>query len=110
MVALIGGVALPLIVNISTDDAETWIRAVAVGLSLLVGVAVATESFLRPGEKWLRYRPTAELLRSEWWVFVSRAGDYAGFATLESAHSRFVERVEAISTKTSPDSSRSWRR
>lgn len=96
MVALIGGVALPLIVNVSTGDTETWIRAVAVGVSLAVGIAVATESFLRPGEKWLRYRQTSELLRSEWWLFVSRAGDYAVFDTLESAHKRFVERVEAI--------------
>ncbi|MDJ0770577.1 MAG: DUF4231 domain-containing protein [Ilumatobacter sp.] len=96
MVALIGGVALPLIVNLSTDDAETWIQAVAVGVSLVVGVAVATESFLRPGEKWLQYRQTAELLRSEWWMFVSRSGDYAGFDTLGSAHPRFVERVEWI--------------
>ncbi|MGA9279146.1 DUF4231 domain-containing protein [Ilumatobacter sp.] len=32
----------------------------------VVGVAVALEGFLRPGDRWLQYRQTAELLRTEW--------------------------------------------
>lgn len=96
MVALIGGVMLPLAVNAAASDASTLLRIAAVLVSVLVAVAVATESFLRPGERWIQFRQTAELLRSEWWLFVSLAGDYAGYTTVADAHKRFVERVESI--------------
>lgn len=95
-VALVGGVALPVVVNVSTGDAPAWVRAAAVAVSLVVGIAVGLESFLRPGERWLQFRQTAELLRSEWWLFSSLAGDYATYETILAAHPRFVERVESI--------------
>ena len=95
-VALVGGVVSPVVVNISTREASVWVRAAAVAVSLVVGIAVAVEGFLRPGERWLQFRQTAELLRSEWWLYSSLAGDYATYDTISAAHPRFVERVESI--------------
>ena len=87
---------LPVFVNSASTDSSDWLRIAAVTISVVVGVLVSIESFLRPGERWVQFRQTAELLRSEWWMYVSLAGEYAAFGTLAEGHTRFVERVESI--------------
>lgn len=96
IVALVGGVISPVLINAAVGEDAGWLEIAAVVVSVVVGIAVALEGFLRPGERWLQYRQTAELLRTEWWMYVSLAGDYVDFPTLTDAHERFVDRVEQI--------------
>lgn len=94
-VTLVGSVVVPVLVNTATGGRPVW-RVIATVASVIVGIVAALEGFQRPGERWLHYRQTAERLRSEWWLFVSSAGEYAAFGSLDAAHVRFVERVEQL--------------
>jgi hypothetical protein len=94
---LAGGVALPVLVNVAATRSEGWIEAAAVVLSLVVGFAAGLEAFRRPGERWLRYRQTAEQLRAEWWLYVNLAGEpYDDHDTVAAAYPQFVLRVQAL--------------
>lgn len=44
---------------------------------------------------WIKYRTTCEALRHEKFLYVGRAGPYAGLAE-DEAHKELVERVEAL--------------
>lgn len=95
--ALAGGLLLPVLINETASNSADWIRYVSIAVSLIVGMAVGLESFLRPGEKWLQYRQTAERLRSEWWMYANLAGPiYVEFTSHEVAFRPLVERVESI--------------
>lgn len=95
--ALAGGLLLPVLINETATSSADWIRYVSIAVSLIVGMAVGLESFLRPGEKWLQYRQTAERLRSEWWMYANLAGPiYVEFTSHDVAFRPLVERVESI--------------
>ena len=96
IVALVGGVISPVLINAAINGDIAWLEVSAVVVSVIVGIAVALEGFLRPGDRWLQYRQTAELLRTEWWLYVSLAGEYVGFATITDGHQHFVDRIETI--------------
>lgn len=97
VVLLAGGVALPVVVNLAATRSDGWIEVAAVVLSLVVGFVAGLDAFRRPGERWLRYRQTAEQLRAEWWRYVNLVGDeYTKFATVSDAFRTFVVRVQAI--------------
>jgi hypothetical protein len=97
LVLLAGGVLLPVLVNLSATSSEPLIEATAVIVSLVVGFVAGLEAFRRPGERWLQYRQTAELLRAEWWLYVNLAGEtYGSFGTRSEALERFVLRVQAL--------------
>jgi hypothetical protein len=96
-VAIAGGVLLPVLVNLATTRSGEVFDTVAIVVSVLVGLAAGLESFLRPDERWLRYRQTAEQMRAEWWLFVNLAGpDYGRYDSTGAAFTHFVERTETI--------------
>ena len=96
--ALTGGLVLPLLVNETATNSAGWVRIASISVSLIVGLAAGLETFLRPGDKWLQYRQTAERLRSEWWLYANRAGPFYGEVsmTTDAAFRTLVERVESI--------------
>jgi len=96
IVSLVGGVISPVLINAAVTNDDGWLQLAAVLVSVVVGIAVALEGFLRPGDRWLQYRQSAELLRGEWWLYVSLAGEYSAYPTVAAAHHHFVERVEKI--------------
>jgi hypothetical protein len=96
IVSLVGGVISPVLINAAVTNDDGWLQLTAVLVSVIVGITVALEGFLRPGDKWLQYRQSAELLRGEWWLYVSLAGEYSAYASVAAAHQHFVERVEKI--------------
>lgn len=96
IVALVGGVISPVLINAAVGGDARWMEVAAVLVSVMVGIAVALEGFLRPGDRWLQYRQSAELLRAEWWLYVSLAGEFSRFASVADAHQHFVDRVERI--------------
>lgn len=96
-VAIIGGVLLPVLVNLATTRSDDVFDTVAIVVSIAVGLAAGLESFLRPDERWLRYRQTAEQMRAEWWLFVNLAGpDYGRYDSTGAAFTHFVERTETM--------------
>lgn len=95
--ALAGGLLLPVLVNETATSSEDWVRIASIAVSLVVGMAAGLETFLRPGDKWLQYRQSAERLRSEWWMYVNLAGPfYADSPSHDAAFLGLVERVESI--------------
>ena len=94
IVSLVGGVISPVLINAAVTNDEGWLQLTAVLVSVIVGIAVALEGFMRPGDKWLQYRQTAEVLRGEWWLYISLVGEYSAYATVAAGHHHFVERVE----------------
>lgn len=96
-VAIAGGVLLPVLVNLAATRSDDVYEITAIVISVIVGLATALEAFLRPGERWLQYRQTAERMRGEWWLFVSLAGPvYGKYSSVAAAFTNFVERTETI--------------
>ena len=71
-------------------------RAITVVLGVVVAAATAVEHFLNSGHRWRHYRGTAELMKSEAWLYLDLAGSYAQYRTLADAFPSFVERAEAL--------------
>lgn len=73
-----------------------WLKVVTVGISAAVTVAGAVEEFSQFGDKWFRYRRTAEVLKSQGWQFMQRSGPYREFTNHRLAFPMFAEQVEGI--------------
>lgn len=71
-------------------------RTVTVVLGVIVAAATAVEHFLTSGQRWRHYRGSVELMKSEGWLYLQRAGPYTRYETLEAAFPVFVERVETL--------------
>jgi hypothetical protein len=77
VLAIAGGVLIPGLVSIdSASSAWEWVRPVAFVVSLMVAAAVGLDEFFHFGERWRHYRRTAELLKTEGWLFIEGGGDY----------------------------------
>jgi hypothetical protein len=71
-------------------------RAITVVLGVIVAASTAVEHFLSSGQRWRHYRGTAELMKSEGWLYLQLAGSYASYPTLEAAFRDFAGRVETL--------------
>lgn len=71
-------------------------RAITIVLGVVVAAATAVEHFLNSGHRWRHYRGTAELMKSEAWLYLELAGSYAEYPTLADAFPRFVVRAETL--------------
>lgn len=98
LIAIIGGVAIPALVGLNVNgDGRVAVSWLTFGLGLLVAGAVALEEFFRFGERWRHFRRQSELLRSEGWAFLERAGPtYRRYESHAAAFRPFVADVEEI--------------
>lgn len=97
LVAAVGGVVVPTLVSLDpAGDARNAVRALTIGLSLLIAIALAVEELIRYGERFRHYRRTVELLKSEGWQFFQLSGPYQGDASHREAYPSFAARVEGI--------------
>lgn len=71
-------------------------RAITVVLGVLVAAATAVEHFLSSGQRWRHYRGSVELMKSEGWLFLARAGQYSAYPSFAAGFPEFVSRVEAL--------------
>ncbi|MGZ8578515.1 MAG: DUF4231 domain-containing protein [Actinomycetota bacterium] len=80
VVAITGGVLVPGLVSVGSgvgsDDLSAWAQPLAFVVSLMVAAAVGLDSFYHFGERWRHYRKTAEMLKTEGWLFIEGAGRY----------------------------------
>ncbi|GIJ47377.1 hypothetical protein Val02_42630 [Virgisporangium aliadipatigenens] len=88
-VSVVGGVLVPVILNIDGN----WARVLATATSLLVAVAVALESVYRYRDQWKNYRSTEQILGHERIHFLTRTGLYQALDDA-AAYRALVERVE----------------
>jgi len=98
LITVVGAVVVPALVSINTvgksGGAITWL---AFGISLVVAVSAAIETFFRFGERWRHYRRLVEELKTEGWALHELSGPYrADGATQETAFPAFVERVNDV--------------
>ena len=97
LLAIVGGVIVPALVALNVEgSAVEAIRWTVFVISLIVAISVAVEEFFGFGEKWMRSRRTNELLKTEFWQFVQRAGHYEELGTHRQSFDEFASRVEQI--------------
>jgi Protein of unknown function (DUF4231) len=93
VVAISGGVLVPALVTIASRPGESpalkLARETAFVVSLLVAIAVGLDSFFHFGERWRHFRRTAELLKTEGWLFIEGGGRYKAHQHLPNFHDRF---------------------
>ena len=94
IVAIAGGVLVPGLVTIASGSSDRFISpktagGLAFGTSLLVAIAVGLDSFFHFGERWRHFRRTAELLKTEGWLFIEGGGRYTAHQRLHDFHDRF---------------------
>ena len=97
LVAIVGGVIVPALVSLNLNEAgQSTVRWIAFVISLLVAISVALEEFFRFGERWRHYRRTAEMLKSEGWMFFQKAGPYKEYSTHADAYAAFAGQIETL--------------
>jgi hypothetical protein len=101
VIAITGGVLIPPLVSVSPGGSlEDVAHALAFGLSLLVAGAIGLDEFFHWGERWRHFRRSAELLKTEGWLFIEGGGRYGKHQHRKNFHDRlfpfFATKVEEI--------------
>ncbi len=97
--AIVASAIVPILITVNFNEnkmIDKWLKVATVGISAFVTVAGAVEEFSQFGDKWYRYRRTAEILKSQGWQFMERSGVYRDFSEHRSAFTLFSEQVEGI--------------
>jgi Protein of unknown function (DUF4231) len=94
-IVLVGGAATPSLIGFSLGTGASVVEWVAWGTGLLVAIAAAFDSLLRPGDVWREKRAAGELLKIEGWRFFQLLGSYRGKSHKE-AFPEFAETVERL--------------
>jgi hypothetical protein len=98
--SIVASAAVPLmlmVVSFNKDEkANNWIKGATAAVSACVTVAVAVEELNQFGDKWYRYRRSAELLKSHGWQFFERTGIYRKYESHQTAFADFTEQIETI--------------
>jgi len=98
LITIAGGIVVPAIVslNVRQDSVATGLAWATFGVSLVVALSAALESFFHYGERWRTFRRTSEALKALGWQFFELAGPYAGYRTHTAAFPVFVAQVELL--------------
>jgi hypothetical protein len=78
---------------LGAGDISTHLRIAVTVLSLTLAILTGLANFRKPGDLWLTYRMTEELIKHEKYLFVTDSGPYHN--NKQAAHD-FVETIEAI--------------
>ena len=98
LTTLIGALLVPALATLDPQDDSlhdtariaTWV------VGLVVAISAALEQFFHFGERWRNYRRTAELLKSEGWLYLQQSGRYDDGRTHDDAYPLFAARVEQL--------------
>lgn len=92
-VSVMAGALVPVFVNLHFS----YVNVVTTTLSILVVLIVSLESVFHFREQWVNSRSTSETLRKEYYLFLTKEGQYRKKGlTPEQAFIIFVERVEYL--------------
>lgn len=75
LLALLAGLLIPAVAGLQGEGPLRW---VVFALGLVVAVAIGVDGRLNLEGRWLHYRRTAEMMKSECWLFAALAGPYEG--------------------------------
>jgi uncharacterized protein DUF4231 len=93
VIAIAGGVLIPGLVSVHEGSSSLWlwdwVRPLAFIVSLMVAGAVGLDEFFHFGERWRHFRRTAELLKTEGWLFIEGGGRYKVHQHKKDFHNRF---------------------
>ena len=93
IVELIAAALIPLIAGMSSGILyDKWIVGL---LGVTVSILAAITSINRFQENWISYRTTAESLKHEKYLFLTKSGSYGDEYSFEN----FVQRIEALISK-----------
>lgn len=87
--------AASLPVMASMDCLENWFPIIASVFGALISVSVSVAALCKYHEHWTQYRTTAEMLKHEKYMYLTKAGKYANNKPL----ALLVERVESLISK-----------
>ena len=103
VIAIAGGVLIPGLVSVNPGSSNSfwlwdWVRPLAFVVSLMVAAAVGLDEFFHFGERWRHFRRTAELLKTEGWLFIEGGGRYNKYVHRKNFHDHlfpvFASKVE----------------
>jgi len=85
------------LIVLSSTLSTTWspARYITVLLSTILAIISGIQTLNKYQENWLEYRTTAETLKHELFLYLSKAGPYKGLSN-EEAFQKLVERVESL--------------
>ncbi|BBO68685.1 hypothetical protein DSCA_26150 [Desulfosarcina alkanivorans] len=95
---IILGLLVPVVTNLPSSwgpsiDIGPQIKIAVTILSLTLAILTGLANFRKPGDLWLTYRMTEELLKHEKFLFITGSGPY--FNSEKAGHD-FVESIESI--------------
>ncbi len=93
VIAISGGVLVPALISVNPGTSTAWIwdwvKPAAFVISLMVAACVGLDGFFHYGERWRHFRRTAELLKTEGWLFIEGGGRYKQHQHRPDFHDRF---------------------
>jgi hypothetical protein len=109
LITIVGGIIIPAPIGLNVSgEASQRIRWTVFGLGLVVALAATIEGFFHFGDRWPRYRRTAELLKSGGRQFFQLSGPYAGADSHTGAYPLSPPRLRPLSSATSAPTSPPW--
>lgn len=95
---IILGLLVPVVTNLPLNwgplgDVQGHIKIAVTVLSLTLAIITGLANFRKPGDLWLTYRMTEELIKHEKYLFLTNSGPY--YNNEKAAHN-FVETIESI--------------
>jgi uncharacterized protein DUF4231 len=99
LTTLVGALLVPALATLDPQDASlhTAVRIATWVVGLVVAISAAIEGFFHFGDRWRTYRRTAELLKTEGWLFLQLSGRYGvNGSTHAGAYPMFALRVEEL--------------
>jgi Protein of unknown function (DUF4231) len=99
LTTLVGALIVPALATLdpADDTAKNAARIATWVVGLVVATSAAIEGFFHYGERWRTYRRTAELLKTEGWLYLQLSGRYsASGATHATVYPMFALRVEEL--------------
>jgi uncharacterized protein DUF4231 len=99
LTTLVGALLVPALATLdpADDTAKNAVRVATWVVGLVVATSAAVEGFFHYGERWRTYRRTAELLKTEGWLYLQLSGRYsADGATHADVYPMFALRVEEL--------------
>ncbi len=93
IVEIIVALSIPLFVNFIPEELSS--KFIVSFLGVIIAAIAGIISLMKYQENWLEYRTTAESLKHEKYLFVTKSGQYGD----KQAFGRFVERIENLISK-----------
>jgi hypothetical protein len=95
---IILGLLVPVVTNLPSEwgplgNVQAQIKIAVTVLSLTLAILTGLANFRKPGDLWLTFRVTEELIKHEKYLFLTQSGPYYNN---EKAPNDFVETIESI--------------